>query len=173
MSQQAVSDKKEKSLAEQIIVVLLFSLMMAWFIAFFFKQEQQITETGFKTLASTFSAKLVSVRSQWLMDLKPDAVKVKSLAVQFEDSTQEVIVTPVNSKGWVDVEQASLGCEKIWSLVMDMPLSFMKSPISVIEIKKTASGKQKLCRYSISSGDYFEYYPTTGKVITGNNTAKK
>ena len=173
MSLQAVSDKKEKSLAEQIIVVLLFSIMMAWFISIFFKQEQQISEAGFKTLVNTFSAKLVSIRSQWLMDQKPDVVRVKSLGIQNVNQEQEVILTPVNDRGWVDISHEPLACEKIWNLVMNMPLHFMKSPISAIEIKKSASIDQKLCRYSTANGNYFEYYPAAGKVLKGESGSKK
>ena len=53
---------------------------------------------------------------------------------------------PVNKSGWVDVSEKSqrgssslTACQKIWQLLMDIPMSFMRQPISAIEVKKGRS----------------------------------
>lgn len=79
------------------------------------------------------------------------------------------INVPVNRKGWVDSENADLNCEKIWQLVMDMPLFLLKSPIIAIEIKEKSSPKSRTCRYSITSGEMFEYNTKNGNVTNINN----
>ena len=164
MSQQMVTEKREKTLAEQIMVVVLFALMMAGFIAYFFKQEAQITQTGFKALANSFSTKLIAVRSQWFMDKKPSTFVIQTNTASQEGDGEKLLVS-VNGNGWIDVTEDTLACEKIWQLTMNLPLEFIQSPIAAVEVKKTASGPGRICRYSIHSGEYFEYHSASGKVI--------
>ena len=164
MSQQMVTEKREKSLAEQIMVVLLFALMMAGFIAYFFKQEAQISQTGFKALANSFATKLIAVRSQWFMDKKPEAFFIQTNTPAQETEAQKLLVT-VNGNGWIDVSEDTLACEKIWQLTMNLPLVFIQSPIAAVEVRKAVSGPGRICRYSIRSGEYFEYHSASGKII--------
>jgi len=164
MSQQMVTEKREKTLAEQIMVVLLFALMMSGFIAYFFKQEAQITQIGFKALANSFATKLIAVRSQWFMDKKPNRFFIQTSTASQEGQVEKLLVS-VNDNGWIDVSEDTLACEKIWRLTMNLPLVFIQSPIAAVEVKKTVSGQGRICRYSILSGEYFEYHSGSGKVI--------
>jgi len=175
MSRQLVAEKKEKSLAEQIVVIVLFSLLMAGFISFFLKQEKQITQAGFTTLANTFSAKIVSVHSQWFMDKKPPAVIVNTFPadeLSAKKSASNKQVVPVNANGWIDTKAQELACNDIWQHVMQLPLVFIKSPISAVEVKKKLNHQGRICRYGIPSGEYFEYHTRSGRVIMGNEELK-
>lgn len=169
----AAVEKREKSLGEMIVVILAFALLMATFIHYFFKNEAQITEAGFNNLAANFASKVMLIRSQWLMDGRPDKVKI----VEFDTLTEQKKshVVSVNKSGWVDNTLQALACQKIWQDVMSMPMSFAKQPISAIRLQHNnvsyEDKKQKksatLCRFSIQSGHFFEYSAQNGKVSSG------
>ncbi len=169
----AAVEKREKSLGEMIVVILAFALLMATFIHYFFKNEAQITEAGFNNLAANFASKVMLIRSQWLMDGRPDKVKI----VEFDALTgqKKSHVVSVNKSGWVDNALQALACQKIWQDVMLMPMRFAKQPISAIRLQHNKVSyedkKQKksatLCRFSIQSGHFFEYSAQNGKVSSG------
>ncbi|MEW6981163.1 hypothetical protein AAD001_00770 [Colwelliaceae bacterium 6471] len=173
MTQQMITEKREKTLAEQIMVIVMFALMMAGFISYFLKQETQITSAGFRALANSFATKVIAVRSQWFMDKKPNFIILTTkdtIDGTRENSSNQKIT--VNKKGWIDVSEDNLACEKIWQLTMNLPLNFIKSPIATVEVKNNAeqqTGQGRICRYSVSSTDYFEYHTGSGKVIFAEN----
>ena len=156
------SEKKEKSLAEFLVIIALVGVMMAVFINYFIKSEDQFSHAGFSTLAQSFNTKVSAVHAQWLMDKQPNIVLLASL------NKNEKQAMPVNSAGWVDVKQKALVCESIWQLIMETPMSLMNFSISAIEVhdKTKEQGVQvkALCRYALLDGSYFHYNRTNGKV---------
>jgi hypothetical protein len=172
MTRQSAIVKREKSLAEQVITILMFAIFMGVFIHYFFKNEQELTSTGFASLSGNFISRLSVIRSQWYMQSRQQV-----LWLQETDGAGNKLVkrkVTVNREGWVDSTQAALGCQHIWQMVMNAPLVFMKQPIAAIELQhnenyaETKAGKQlagKVCRYAIPAGQYFDYAPTTGKVL--------
>jgi hypothetical protein len=169
-------EKREKSLGELILVVMALSLLMAIFIYYFFKNENNINEAGFDNLAANFASKVILIRSQWLMDGRPNRVKL----VEFDASVGKKISrwVTVNNLGWVDSNAKKLTCQDIWQQVMFMPMRFMKQPVSAIALKKRydiavkttntkLTNKGSLCRFSIKSGQFFEYSALNGKVNSG------
>ena len=68
------SDKKERSLVEMVIIVLVLALLMMSFILSFFKQEEKFTEVAYSRLAQNFSTKVTAVHAQWFMDKQPDNI---------------------------------------------------------------------------------------------------
>lgn len=156
------SEKNEKSLAEFIMIVVLVGVMMAVFINYFLKNDEQFSNAGFTTLAQTFNTKVSTVHAQWLMDKQPSIVFLAS----FNDQKKQKI--PVNKHGWVDVKQKQLACEAIWQLVMETPMDLMQLSISAIEVHEhlnTPDGQVKIqCRYALLDGSYFYYNRNNGKV---------
>ena len=160
------SEKKEKSLAEFVVIVVLVGILMAVFINFFIKNESQYTQAGFVALSQTFNTKVYAVHAQWMMDKQPSIVYLASLN---KDQKQAV---SVNKGGWIDVQQAELPCEAIWQLVIEMPINSMKYPVTAIELRtsnnKVDAGKKSPekseCRYVLLDGSYFQYNRAKGKV---------
>lgn len=156
------SEKKEKSLAEFIVIIALVGVMMAVFINYFVKNEPQFSHAGFTTLAQSFNTKVNAVHAQWLMDKQPNTV----LLASFNREDKQAI--PVNKAGWVDVKQQTLACDAIWQLVMETPMSLMKFSISAIEVHDNTNKQQVqtkvLCRYALLDGSYFHYSRANGKV---------
>lgn len=171
MSNEAIN-KREKSLGEIVLVVLLFSILMATFIHYFFKSETQINQVGFANLANNFSSQIILIHSKWLMDGKP--VQVKVTENNLLKSRKKIKFISVNKKGWVNSKALNLSCTDIWQNVMSMPMFYAKKPVSAVQLqrhvdvnKKTLNEQQQIiCRFSIESGQFFEYYSKNGKVIS-------
>jgi hypothetical protein len=170
MTSQQVSAKKGKSVAENLIILVMIGLFMATFIYYFFKQEQHLSQTGFDAVAYTFSARLNGIHAQWFMDNQPNWVIIKENTVINGESKNTSI--EVNAKGWVDVSTVDMvgnrnNCQIIWQQVLGIPMFYIKQPISaVMVIVNTRNNEKKshLCRYGLPSGEYFDYQPSNGKV---------
>jgi hypothetical protein len=160
------SEKNEKSLAEFVVIIALVGMLMAIFINFYIKNESQFTQAGFATIAQTFNTKVNTVHAQWMMDKQPNIVYLASL------NNEKKQAVPVNRSGWIDVQQAQLPCEAIWQLVIEVPISAMKFPVSAIEVRTSYSEQRRQqgnfesseCRYVLLDGSYFQYNRAKGKV---------
>jgi len=171
MKQQQVSDRKGKSIAENLIILTLVGSLMATFLYYFFKQEQHITRIGFDSVANTFSAQVMGIHAQWFMDNKPRWVMTKqSTALNDNNVTNRI---EVNKAGWVDISpdnntNIENNCQKIWQQVLATPMVYIKQPISAVMVKinihEEGGQKTHLCQYGLPSGEYFEYQPSNGKV---------
>jgi len=171
MSNEAIN-KREKSLGEIILVVLLFSILMASFIYYFFKNETQINNAGFVNLANNFVSQVIFIRSQWLMDGRPAQIKVINNGSRKKPVKTKFIT--VNKKGWVTSNELNLPCNDIWQNVMATPMFFAKQPVSAVQLQRNVGLNETslneaiplICRFSIASGQFFEYYAQNGKVIS-------
>jgi len=171
MSNDAVN-KREKSLGEMILVVLLFTILMATFIHYFFKNELQINQAGFANLENNFASQVIFIHSQWLMDGKPAQIKVIDKSTLATNAKTKFI--EVNKKGWVTTKTLNLPCNDIWQNVMAIPMKFAKQPVSAVQLQRNVGLNETglneaiplICRFSIESGQFFEYYTQNGKVIS-------
>lgn len=152
------SEKKQRSLAEFIIVVIIIAVMMKLLLDLFFSQQAKITDTAFIGLAQNFTSKVNVVHGQWMMDEQPNTVILSRL------NSKEKEYIKVNAAGWIDDTHASLACHKIWQHTLGMPLIVVKSTVIAVEIKNKAIKNGRLCRYSIANGQSFDYRSDTGKV---------
>jgi len=155
-------EKREKSLAEFIIIVVLLALLMKVFISYFFEHQEQITTTGFTSLAQSFNSTVVAVHAQWLMEKKPSVVALGQL------NNSEKQLVQVNNHGWLDTHKNDFSCEEIWRLAMAVPMSLMKLSIAAIELKRPENNFHH-CRYILSSGQFFDYISETGEVTAVSN----
>ncbi|WP_281559615.1 hypothetical protein [Thalassomonas sp. RHCl1] len=191
MSRQQQVEKRERSLIETLMVILLVVVLMASFIYYYFKHQAGVSSVGFNALSHSFSAKLTSVHAQWLMEGKPASlVLLTSLAGEGVQARQQQRVA-LNAYGWVDAPPGGKKnlsrCDLIWQQVMDMPMMFLKSPVSSLELIRPVSLPEKdkprepvrpssreqyrqhpgsICRYSLLSGEYFQYHLFNGTVET-------
>jgi len=152
------TEKKQRSLAEFIVVVIIIAVLMKLLLDLFFAQQEKITNTAFVGLAQSFTSKVNIIHSQWLMDGQPETVvlnRVNSIEKEY---------VGVNSAGWVDNKHSSFPCLDIWQQILEMPLKVVKSSVIAIEIKDKSMKKGRICRYSITNGQSFDYRSDTGKV---------
>ena len=154
MTRQGQANNREKSMGENIIIITMVAGLMAIVIYYAFRQEGQITQVGFESLANTFISKVTSIRAQWFMENQPNVVVLKDKNIKIK----------VNEKGWVDYSPESGHCVKTWQAVMHPELTFMNQVVVALEVRKDQQGELAYCRYQLSTGQYFDYFPTTGKV---------
>jgi competence protein ComGC len=152
------SEKKQSSMIEFLVVLVIVAVLMKLLLDFFWSQQQNITNAAFIGLAQSFTSKVNVVHAQWLMDEQPDVVVLSQL-----NSTEKQYVN-VNSTGWIDNDHISLACHNIWLQTLVMPLQVVKSVVTAIEIHNEEIKNGRLCRYSIVSGEFFDYRSDTGKV---------
>ena len=171
MTLQQVSAKKGKSVAENLIIIVMVGLFMATFIYYFLKQEDHVSRIGFDSVAQTFSARLNGIHAQWFMDKKPRWVILReSNALNGKRENKQV---EVNTSGWVDVSSVNIvgnknNCQIIWEQVLAIPMVYIKQPISAVMVNININDEHKkkshFCRYGLPTGEYFDYYPSNGKV---------
>ncbi|WDE10952.1 hypothetical protein [Thalassomonas haliotis] len=189
MSRQQQVEKREKSVVETLIVILLVVVLMASFIYYYFKHQAGVSSVGFNALSHSFSAKLTSVHAQWLMEGKPASLVLRTSLAGSETQMRQQQRISLNAYGWVDAPPGGGGnvsrCDLIWQQVLAMPMVFLKSPVSSLELRRPAllpakdkeqvkpllMGKYSqhpgsICRYSLLSGEYFQYHLLNGRVET-------
>lgn len=152
------AEKKQRSLAEFIIVVVIIAVMMKLLLDLFFSQQAKITDTVFVGLAQNFTTQVNVIHGQWLMDEQPNVVVLNQM------NSTKIQSIDVNKSGWVDSNHSTLACNIIWQQTLAIPLKVVKSTVVAIEIKNKTIKNGRLCRYSIANGQSFDYRSDTGKV---------
>jgi hypothetical protein len=151
-------ERKQRSLTEFIIIVIIIAVMMKLLLDLFFSHQEKITNIAFVGLAQNFTSKVNVVHGQWLMDKQPNVVVLSQM------NSKEKQYVDVNFSGWIDTKNTRLACLNIWQQTLAMPLKVVKSKVVAIEIKHKAIKNGRLCRYSIANGQSFDYRSDTGKV---------
>tara|TARA_B100000809_G_scaffold147481_1_gene144968 strand:+ start:102 stop:596 length:495 start_codon:yes stop_codon:yes gene_type:complete len=150
--------KKQKSIIEFILVIIIITVLMKILLDLFFSQQENITHIAFVGLAQSFTSKVNVIHGQWLMDKQPDIVILSQL------NNKEKQYVNVNRLGWIDTNQTSFACHHIWQQTLAMPLQVATSIVIAIEIKNNDIKNGRLCRYSLVNGQSFDYRSDTGKV---------
>ncbi|MBO9489622.1 hypothetical protein J7384_04520 [Endozoicomonas sp. G2_1] len=167
MAGELASAKREKSMAEFLLIVACVLLMMAIFAYYFFKQEDQYSKVAFERLANNFADKIVVTHGQWLMENRPKIIELKPLGGDYRSNSDSTAVNQVwrlNKNGWLD-SNANNACYDIWRIVTETELTVLPEPISVLETQ-TSGQLGRICRYQLASGAYFDYNSRTGDVST-------
>jgi hypothetical protein len=73
--------------------------------------------------------------------------------------------------GWPRVEPSEAGCAKLWTTILDMPLTlnnFNIKPTFHDGLQESGKILDTRCRYTITFGAYFDYWVFTGRVAKSN-----
>lgn len=152
-----VIDRRGKTLAEAMLVFIIVLILMDIGVTYFQKHQNMLLETGFNNLKNFFSARISAVHAQWMMDGKPNKVKIKYF---YLDEESPVIV--VNKFGWVDFGNEDENCRKIWQAVTESPLLLMNHKIQVRTYNKYL--KSEYCQYVLDDKFFFTYHLAHGRV---------
>lgn len=158
-----IVDKKSFSLFEFVIVIVIIALLMKAFMALFFEQQTQVTNSAFSALVQRFSTKINLVHSVWLTSGQPNMVYLAPITESLGKNNNSAI--PVNSAGWIDDNHPRLACQRIWQHVLMAPRVVVNSQVIVVDINRRSDAKERVCRYSLASGASFDYYTQQGKVV--------
>ena len=159
MAGELARAKREKSLAEFLLIISLVLILMASFVYYFFKQESEYGQTVFARIANNFAERVVLSHSQWLIEANPVFVE---LPAYDRDNQRQSLVIEMNKYGWLDTKQPN-ACAAIWQAATDMTIEDFIEPLAAVEIQINQQGG-RICRYSLASGIYFDYNSQTGAV---------
>jgi type II secretory pathway pseudopilin PulG len=158
MSKLSNTVDKKKSLTEFIIVIVIIGILMKLFIDLFFEQRAKVTNSLLIGIIQQFTTKVNLVHSAWLTSGQANNVKINQLS----GHTSQWV--PVNAKGWVDVSDSNLRCQRIWQHVLMMPMLVTNTKVVALEINVEPTSDNNSCRYQLTTGEFFNYYPKSGKV---------
>jgi len=95
------------------------------------------------------------------------------MLIHFDDTGSEIDRKPVrmNHKGWPSAQDSDEGCATVWTSLVGSPLRVDGFNVKA-RFYSTASNDEAVrrndseywCRYSISKGSEFDYFPGLGKV---------
>ncbi len=152
--------KEKITLAELIIIVVVIAVLMTSVGIYFFKHQGQVTQAGLNNISHVFAARINAMRAQWMMDAQPRMLFIDD---QLSDNK---ITVHLNAKGWVDNGQTTDACQENWQQVMGSSIEQTDANIAAIwlTLNTVAGNKHSHCRFSLSSGEYFTYTPSNGKI---------
>ena len=129
--------------------------------------QKPATSNVFKAAIAAIFAITLGVTISFL---HTDATMV--MLIHYNESGKETNRTPVrmNHNGWPTAELSSEGCEKIWTSLVATPLRVDGFKIHADYYAELEDNENNYwCRYSLSSGVYFDYFPASGTVSDLND----
>ncbi|BFT32310.1 hypothetical protein D210916BOD24_34860 [Alteromonas sp. D210916BOD_24] len=146
----------------KILIVVAFAATLGFFINYFHSDESDTTEKSFTLLADTFRNHVATSHWQWRVQQPTTMI----MLIHYDDAGAEVNRKPVrmNHNGWPTADLSDEGCEKIWTSLVAAPLRVDGFKVIARFYSNTTENENNYwCRYSLSSGAYFDYYPSKGE----------
>ena len=165
-SSEASEFKLRNQLMNLLVVVLVFALMASG-IWYFYDNEPDYQRQTLRLYASTYANNVQQANALWQVEGKPPRV----LLVQYDKDMRVTDRFPVamNHLGWPSADESNEGCEKLWRGLVGEPAqvdSFRVKATYVDGLQSDNDKRLSACRYRLSTGPYFEYFPFTGRLKT-------
>lgn len=160
------NNKKDPDTTRNLIkvsIAAVFAILLGLVINFFHIGEEDTTVDALAVQYDTFKRHIVSSHWQWRVRQPTTMI----MLIHYDDSGNEINRTPVrmNHKGWPTEDLSDIGCEKVWQSVVASPLRVDGFKVSArYYAELDISDDNYWCRYSLSKGTYFDYYPANGFV---------
>ena len=146
-------------------IAVIFAISLGVTISFLHTDEQDTTIIAFELNLDTFKRHVASSHWQWRVREPTTMI----MLIHYNESGKETNRTPVrmNHKGWPAAELSSAGCEKIWTSLVAEPLRVDGFKVHANYYAELAKNEDNYwCRFSLSSGLHFDYFPASGTVST-------
>lgn len=172
MQKNQASEERNRSVFLNVTVVLVFVGLMLSFIVYFNESRPNMRRIGLETLAESFRESVNNAHWQWQAEGRPEIVVLSMFSPRLDDNKTLVETDQrpifVNQDGWPKADPTSKGCERIWNMVLNIPMEIQGFKV-IAEyydgLKLAESKMASVCRYRLSTGPYFEYKVNTGEVI--------
>lgn len=165
------NNKKDSDTTKNVIkasIAVVFALALGVSINFFHIDEKDTTTEVFAGQLETFKRHVISSHWQWRVRQPTTMI----MLIHYDDSGNEVNRKPVriNHNGWPTADLSDVGCETIWSSLVATPLRVDGFKIHARYYAELNVNEDNYwCRYSLSKGTYFDYYPASGSVTVLEN----
>ncbi|MDN4501936.1 hypothetical protein QX776_05960 [Alteromonadaceae bacterium BrNp21-10] len=169
MSGQQVSEHRFRSIFVNIIIVLTVLVLMATAISMVYHSEPDIKKLALRNLADGFSKSVINAHWQWRAEGRP--IRILQIQYDVEGNERNRTAIPMSHLGWPLVTPTKQGCEKLWGAVLDIPMEVNRFQVRADfydGVKNSDNALDSRCRFSLSTGPYFEYKVYTGEVLTTN-----
>lgn len=159
-------NKKDSDTTKNVIkasIAVIFAVTLGIAINYFHVGEADTTTEAFAERLDTFKRHVVSSHWQWRVRQPTTMI----MLIHYDDAGSEVNRTPVrmNHNGWPTADMSDAGCEKIWSSVVASPLRVDGFKVHARYYAELETNEDNYwCRFSLSKGTYFDYYPASGLV---------
>ncbi|WOH35896.1 hypothetical protein RI844_10930 [Thalassotalea fonticola] len=149
-----------------LIVVIIF-ILMATFLSYFKKNEQDLYKTAMAAAAADITSKVLLIHSQWFMTGKPKSVEIKE-RLPGSDETFVLKAFKVNEFGWPDLILDHDACQRIWNRITGAEMKILNKPLFAVELNNKTKQKTRICRYQLNERMYIEYNSSNGKITNKN-----
>lgn len=147
----------------KVMVVVGFAIVLGVLINYFHTDESDTTEQAFTQKVNTFKNHVSTAHWQWKVQQPSSMI----MLVHYNEAGKEINRKPVrmNHSGWPAIDHSDEGCEKVWTSLVAAPLMVdgFRVHSRYYVINSESDDSQYGCRYSLSSGAFFDYFPETGE----------
>lgn len=160
--------KKYKKSVSQRQGLLMVGVIIA-FIAFisvlattFKSDETDITLKAFKKRMMQFEHRIISSHWQWKVQQPSSMIMLRHYDRDGRETSRRPV--PMNHHGWPGGEMTDNGCEKLWMALTGDELSVDGFKVHARFYSQNEEPDQTYwCRYSLSRGPQFDYFPASGE----------
>jgi len=171
MQRNKASQERLRSMFVNLSMVGVFVSLMLAFILYFEENSDNIDQVVLENLAVQYAESVNNAHWQWQREGRPETVMLMDYAPSLNQSNDLVAKDSraifINDKGWPEAEKSSKGCEKLWQMLLNLPLEI--SGVKIYAefydgLKLSGNALDSRCRYRLSLGPYFEYKVRHGQV---------
>ncbi|WOI37323.1 hypothetical protein R1T43_19375 [Alteromonas sp. CI.11.F.A3] len=166
VTKSEVAKNNNRSLFINIIVITLFASLMAVFIVRLNTSEANFEAQMLRQLALKLEESAVTAHWKWQSEGRP----VRILLTHYDRQGNEVGRTPVlmSHEGWPEVPPSVQGCKSLWNALLTVPMIVNGFNVRGEYFRGELVDDEAVnarCRFSLSAGDYFDYFVFRGDVV--------
>ncbi|MGJ8680151.1 hypothetical protein [Paraglaciecola sp.] len=172
MLKSEATEERNRSIFVNISVVAVFVGLMLGFILYLNSSSPDVRRLSLEKLAEGFNTSVHNAHWQWQAEGRPQIVMLVSYANKLgkDKKLVETKRRPIfmSHQGWPKSTENSAGCEKIWDMVLDVPMEVEGFKVIAEYYNGENLSGDKLdsaCRFRLSTGPYFEYKLHLGQVL--------
>ena len=164
-----VADYSSARVYINIVIVVVFLVLMAVCIAYFFRSEPNVNNRILEGFSRQFQQSSETAHWQWQAQGRPERIMLAHYDINGKEIARHPVKIGSQGKPWID--KTSNGCEKLWQSLLNEPTLISGFKVISEYFSPEKGRKQELgfCRYRLSQGASFDYNLATGVVEFTNN----
>ena len=164
MKNDEITDRSIVKIYRNIVIVVVFVVLMASCIAYFFRSEPNINNSILEGFSRQFQQSAETAHWQWQAQGRPERIMLAHYDISGKEIARHPVRIGSNGKPWIDKSRS--GCEKLWQNLLNEPTSIdgFKVISAYLSPKEGSNQDFGFCRYRLSQGSGFDYNLVTGVV---------
>ncbi|WP_158771960.1 hypothetical protein [Paraglaciecola sp. L1A13] len=165
MRKNEASEERERSIFNNLVVVVVFTSLILGFIFYFNESSPNIRKIALQNLVEQFGKTTLNAHWQWQNEGRPSSILLIEYGAQGDEIGRHPLA--MTHLGWPRLEPTSKGCAVLWQEILDLDLEvegFKMYAEFFDGVQLSNNALASICRYRLSTGPYFEYKVYTGQV---------